>query len=63
MTIDDAVNHFGSNDALAKKLGITTAAISMWRARGGAIPLGVQYRIQVLTKGRLKADQPSSQSA
>jgi hypothetical protein len=56
MTIDEAVAHFGSQKELAEKIGRSSEAISMWRARGNVIPIDVQYRIQVLTKGRLKAD-------
>ena len=56
MTIDEAVAHFGSQRELADKLGRTPEAISMWRARGNVIPRDVQFRIQVLTRGKLKAD-------
>ncbi|WP_431605860.1 Cro/CI family transcriptional regulator [Acinetobacter guillouiae] len=35
-------------------LGVTRGTISKWRHRG--IPVDTQARIQVLTKGKLKAD-------
>lgn len=56
MTIDEAVAHFGSQKELAAKIGKTPEAVSMWKSRGGVIPHDVQFRIQVITKGRLKAD-------
>lgn len=63
MTLQDAVDHFGSQTALAAALNREPAAISNWKARGGVIPLDVQYRIQVITNGLLKADQPDSKPA
>lgn len=63
MTIDQAIAHFGSQAALAEKIGRTPEAISMWKVRGGVIPIDVQYRIQVLTKNKLKADSPSEKPA
>ena len=63
MTIDEAINHFGSQPELAKALGIEQAAISNWKRRGGVVPTGVQFRLQVMTKGKLKADQPEPKTA
>ncbi|MFQ2178135.1 Cro/CI family transcriptional regulator [Aeromonas veronii] len=50
----DAINYFGSASELAKKLNISEAAISQW---GQNVPQGRAYQIEVLTGGKLKADQ------
>lgn len=57
MTVDDLKNHFGvEKDIQLTKtiLGVTRGTISKWRHKG--IPSGTQARIQVLTKGKLKAN-------
>lgn len=51
----DAINYFGSASELAKKLNISEAAISQW---GQNVPQGRAYQIEVLTGGKLKANQP-----
>jgi hypothetical protein len=63
MTLQEAINYFGTQAALAKAIGRGPAAITNWKARGGAIPQDVQFRIQVITKGKLKADPASGQPA
>lgn len=52
MTTQEAVNFYGTKAEIAKALGIDKAAISQW---GEFPPLGRQYEIQSLTKGKLKA--------
>jgi len=54
MTRTDAINHFGSQAALAKALGIGRASVNGW---GEEIPIGRQFQIEVLTDGVLKADR------
>ncbi len=57
MTVDDLKNHFGvEKDIQLTKtiLGVTRGTISKWRHKG--IPSDTQARIQVLTKGKLKAN-------
>ncbi len=56
MTVDEVLAHFGAkNDSdLASKLGVVRSAISQWR--GSGIPLPRQARIQIMTKGKLKAE-------
>lgn len=63
MTLQDAIDHFGSQVELAAAIKREPAAISNWKARGGVIPEDVQYRIQVVTNGALKADQPDQPAA
>lgn len=49
----DAVNHFGSQRALADALGISEQAVSMWDE---LIPEGRAYQLESITGGKLKAD-------
>lgn len=74
MTIDEAVVHFKGQAPLAKRLGVRQPAISMWKKRGGTIPLAVQWQIRLglieeaakgdkaladKIKAILKADEPA----
>jgi hypothetical protein len=54
MTHHDLVDHFGNASKAAKALGYSRQAVSQWKDRG--IPFEAQYRIQMKTKGRLRAD-------
>lgn len=54
MDMHSITRHFGSQRAVAEKLGVTEAAVSAWKARG-RIPLGRQYELQILTNGHLRA--------
>lgn len=56
MTVDDLKNHYGvkTDAALAEILGYTRGAISKWRNKG--IHPGVQARLQIETKGKVKAN-------
>lgn len=56
MNVDDLCTHFGAkNDSdLAVKLGVVRSSVSQWRS--GGIPLPRQAQIQIITKGKLKAD-------
>ena len=57
---DTAVDHFGSDVALARALNISRQAVSKW---GEIIPEGVAYKLQVLTAGRLVVDPGLYQKA
>lgn len=48
------LEHFGTVTATAKALGISHVAVSKWDE---TIPKGRAYQIEVLTGGKLKADQ------
>jgi hypothetical protein len=52
MKTQDAIDFFGSREALAEKLGIDRSATHHW---GDIVPELRQYQIQVLSKGKLKA--------
>lgn len=57
MKTELAVDYFGTKAAIADALGIKRSAVSQW---GETIPKGRAYQIEVLTDGKLKADQRST---
>ena len=54
MTLQQAINHYGTKSKLARALKVTPQAVNYW---GDEIPIIRQYQIQVLTRGKLKADK------
>ena len=56
MTKQEAIDHFGSPAALARKLGVRRQSVHGWRR----IPIGRQYQIELLTDGALRADQSAA---
>lgn len=54
MLKSDAVAHFRSQRAVADVLGISEQAVSMW---GDLVPEGRAYQLELLTKGKLRADR------
>lgn len=56
MTFDDLIDYYGSQAELARAFDPPLAAstVSMWRSRG--VPRAKQIELQLLLKGRLKAD-------
>ena len=54
MLTKDAIDHFGSQTALAEALGIRQASVAGW---GKTVPPLRQLQIQVLTNGKLRADK------
>lgn len=57
MTTDQVIEFFGSKAAIAKALGCSPAAVTMW---GDEPPRSRQWQIQVLTKGKLKVSPPAN---
>lgn len=49
----DVLDHFGSVAMTARALRISVQAVYKW---GDDVPGTMQYKIQVLTKGKLKVD-------
>jgi DNA-binding transcriptional regulator YdaS (Cro superfamily) len=49
----DVIQHFGSQTKAALALGVTKSAVSQW---GEIIPEGMAYKIQVITRGKLRVD-------
>lgn len=60
MTLQEALDHYGSRKALADALGLWPQTVYAW---GDSIPLARQYEIEVRTGGTLKADRPDEQRA
>lgn len=58
MDFYDIKTHWGSVSTAAKALGKGRQSVYRWKDSG--VPLGEQYRIQVLTNGALQA-QPEQQ--
>lgn len=56
----DAVAHFRSQRAIAAALGISEQAVSMW---GDVVPEGRAYQLELLTKGKLRANGASYRAA
>lgn len=55
MKTETAIKHFGSREALAAALGVSRTA-TYWS--NGHVPEHHQYKLQVITAGRLVADAP-----
>ena len=53
MDIKEVVDYYGSQNKLAKTLGIARQNITRWLEEG-CIPLLQQYRIEEITKGKFK---------
>lgn len=56
MTIEEAVEEFGSGRKICLALGISDRNYTKWRMRGW-IPQAQQLRIEKLTNGKLRADE------
>jgi DNA-binding transcriptional regulator YdaS (Cro superfamily) len=50
------VKHFGSQEKVARALGISQAAVSGWRA----VPLLRQLQLERITSGELKATEAAT---
>lgn len=57
MTLNEAIEHFGSKKGIAEALKINKSTVTNW---GEQIPRGRQFELQVLTKGKLKAVKTSA---
>lgn len=54
MKKQQAIKHFGTQQALADALGISQPSVAAWKA----IPILRQIQIETVTGGALKADLP-----
>jgi transcriptional repressor of cell division inhibition gene dicB len=52
MKTQEAIDFFGSKSELAKACGINPAAVSQW---GEFVPTTQSYKLEIKTKGKLKA--------
>jgi hypothetical protein len=57
MTFTQLVRHYGGLTAAARALQRPVTTVSTWR---DGIPRAVQYEIQVLTRGKLRANGKAS---
>lgn len=55
MNLDDALRIFGSRNKLSKALGCTRQNITRWAWDG--IPELHQYKLEEITKGKLRRDR------
>ncbi|NNM62421.1 MAG: Cro/Cl family transcriptional regulator [Steroidobacteraceae bacterium] len=56
MKFTDALEFYGSRNKIAKALGCTRQNITRWQYDG--IPLLQQYRLEEITRGKLKRVEP-----
>ncbi len=56
MTKSEAMQFFGSQQTIADLLNIDQSAVSLW---GDTVPLQRQAQLQLLSKGKLKAQLPA----
>lgn len=56
MTLRQVLKYFGSRSLTAHALGISSQAVSQWHANG-CVPIGMQYRLEIETAGKLKANR------
>ena len=54
MTYTQVLEHYGSQTALARALGISQPTVSLWK---GQIPLRYQYQLEVITNRALKVNR------
>lgn len=59
MTPNEAIEFYGSQHKLAAALRISQPAIAKW-VRFGQIPPVRQYQIQVISRGKLRADKDAA---
>ncbi|MGL5225137.1 MAG: Cro/CI family transcriptional regulator [Aeromonas sp.] len=60
MKKSDAVAYFGTQAALARALGLSKGAVSMW---GIYVPTNSSYRLELMTGGALKAEPDHAELA
>ena len=56
MKIKQTIRYFGSQSNLAAELGLDRRVVNNW-SRRGSIPEIPQYKIQMITNGKLKVDK------
>lgn len=55
MSYEELIQHYGSQAAAARALGLKPPSVSEWKDKGVPIPRQAQY--ELLTKGRLRAER------
>ena len=59
MRTSDVLAFYGTQTAVAKALGITKSAVNQWK---DLVPEGKAYRLQEMTRGKLKVDRAAYMS-
>lgn len=59
MKLKEVADFFGGKKKLADALGIYPSAVTQW---GKTVPLGRQYQIEVMTKGKFRAERKAAQT-
>lgn len=54
MTLQELIDHFGSQGKVARALGLRQPSVSSWKDKG--VPPLRQLQFEAITRGRLKAD-------
>lgn len=54
MTLQELIEHFGSQGKVARALGLRQPSVSSWKDKG--VPPLRQLQFEAITRGRLKAD-------
>lgn len=57
MNIQELIEFYGSKAKVARGLKVTPGYVSHW-VKAEEIPLGIQYKAEVWTEGKLRADDP-----
>jgi len=55
MDAKELINYWGSQRKAAEGLQVTYQAVQHWKNKG--VPRGIQFEMEVLTDGTLKADR------
>ena len=61
MTYDQLIEHYGSQAAAARALGLQPPSVYEWKEKGIPLPRQAQYELD--TAGVLKADRPAQREA
>lgn len=61
MTYDQLIEHYRSQAAAARALGIKPPSVAEWKEDGIPLPRQAQYELD--TGGKLKADRPETAKA
>ncbi len=57
MTYNDLLQHFGSQGAIARAIGLSQPSVWEWQEKG--VPLPRQAQFELITDGALKAERPA----
>lgn len=61
MSHDELIEHYGSQAAAARAIGVKPPSVAEWKEKGIPLPRQAQYELD--TGGKLKADRPETAKA